>query len=237
MLTRVSPKLVVRDNSRISFQGIVRRLRRARRVGMRASGPVVRRIIDVGCSSIALVLLAPLAFVIAALVKLESRGPVFYSQRRVGLGGRVFVMRKVRTMVANADAQVAQLAASQQALDAGIRFKLKRDPRVTRIGRVLRKLSIDELPQLWNVLVGDMTLVGPRPPLPREVERYDARALRRLSVRPGLTCLWQIEGRSDLSFDQQVQLDLHYIDRVRAWQELGIVVRTIPAVLTGRGAY
>lgn len=216
-----------------SSAGSSQRVRQRVRIRTRQMGPHVRRAIDMVVASIALLVLAPVAIVVAALVKLDSRGPIFYSQRRVGLNGEPFTMRKVRTMVQNADAQLARLTTE----DSGIRFKLRRDPRITRVGRVLRKLSIDELPQLWNVLVGDMTLVGPRPPLPREVERYDAKALRRLSVRPGLTCLWQIEGRSDLSFEQQVELDLHYIDRVRPLQELGIVFRTIPAVLTGRGAY
>lgn len=129
------------------------------------------------------------------------------------------------------------LAAQRRDAVDGVRFKLRNDPRMTPVGRILRKLSIDELPQLWNVLQGDMTLIGPRPSLWQEIVRSDARALRRLEVRPGLTCLWQVSGRSDLSFEQQVALDLEYIDRVKPPQELLILAKTIPAVLTGRGAY
>jgi len=146
-------------------------------------------------------------------------------------------MLKLRTMVVGASAMKARLAAEPEARANGVRFKLRRDPRITSVGRVLRRFSIDELPQLWNVLVGDMTLVGPRPPLPREVALYDGRALRRLEVEQGLTCLWQVGGRSDLSFEQQVALDIEFIDHVGVLDELAILARTIPAVLGGRGAY
>ena len=201
------------------------------------AGPLVRRALDVILAGGALTALAPLFALVGLLVKLTSRGPIFFTQTRVGQYGRRFSMFKVRSMYVGADALKAQLAARDPGAVSGVRFKLRDDPRVTPVGAVLRKLSLDELPQIWNVLRGDMTLVGPRPPLPREVELYDPRALRRLEVRPGLTCLWQIGGRSDLTFDQQVSLDIEYIDRVQPLTEVAIVARTIPAVILGRGAY
>jgi lipopolysaccharide/colanic/teichoic acid biosynthesis glycosyltransferase len=200
-------------------------------------GPVLRRLIDILAASLGLLLVLPLLLVAALAIKLSSRGPVLFHQERVGQHGRFFQMLKLRTMRVGADAEKARLAAQVRGAVDGVRFKLRGDPRITPVGRVLRKYSIDELPQLWNVLRGDMTLLGPRPPLWIEAAKYRARELRRLEVRPGLTCLWQVEGRSDLSFEQQVALDLEYIDRVTPLQELGILARTIPAVLTGRGAY
>jgi lipopolysaccharide/colanic/teichoic acid biosynthesis glycosyltransferase len=145
-------------------------------------------------------------------------------------------MPKFRSMRVGADREKTKLAASGNAM-SGVRFKLKRDPRVTAVGRILRRFSIDEMPQLWSVLRGDMTLIGPRPALPREVDLYEGKALRRLEVKPGLTCLWQIGGRSDLSFEQQVDLDIEYIDRSTFLGDLSILLKTVPAVLTGRGAY
>lgn len=214
-----------------------RRVRLRALLRMRSVGPAARRLIDVLIAGIALVLLSPLLIVAAAAVKLTSPGPVFFRQERVGQGGRRFMMFKLRTMVSGADAAKKALQASVAGALDGVRFKIKRDPRITPVGRVLRRFSVDELPQLWNVVIGDMTLIGPRPPVWREVALYDPRALRRLEVRPGLTCLWQISGRSDLSFEQQVDLDIHYIDRTRPIDEVMIVMRTIPAVLSGRGAY
>ena len=160
--------------------------------------------------------------VIAVIIFVDSPGPIFYRSTRVGHGGERFQMLKFRKMRRDA---------------TGAPLTTFRDERLTPIGEFLVATKLDELPQLWNVLRGDMTLVGPRPPVWREVALYDTRALRRLEVRPGLTCLWQVGGRSDLSFAQQVELDLEYIDRVRPLDELLIVARTIPAVLTGRGAY
>lgn len=215
----------------------LRRLKREWEGWLMDTGPVLRRLLDILAASLGLVLVSPLLLLAALGIRLTSRGPVLYTQERVGQHGSPFRMIKLRTMVYGADAMKAALAAQCQEAQRGVRFKLRRDPRVTAVGRVLRKLSIDELPQLWNVLVGDMTLVGPRPSLWQEVVRYDARALRRLEVRPGLTCLWQVNGRSDLSFEQQVTLDLEYIDRVTPPQELLILARTLPAVVTGRGAY
>ena len=212
-----------------------RRLLRAR-LAARMAGPVTRRALDIAVALAGLVLAAPFLLLAVVCIKLGSAGPVFFRQERVGLRGRIFSIWKLRTMVSSAEDDKEHLAASHPAMD-GPRFKLERDPRVTASGRFLRRFSIDELPQFLNVIVGDMTLIGPRPPLWSEVVEYDARALRRLEVAPGLTCLWQVRGRSDLSFDAQVALDLEYIDRVKVGGELRILFDTIPAVLTGRGAY
>jgi lipopolysaccharide/colanic/teichoic acid biosynthesis glycosyltransferase len=215
----------------------LRRLKREWEGVLADTGPLLRRLLDILVASTALVLLSPVMLLAALAIMLTSRGSILYEQERVGQHGNPFQMLKLRTMVDGAEGMKAALAAQRPEATDGVRFKLRRDPRATPVGRILRKLSIDELPQLWNVLVGDMTLIGPRPPVWQEVLRYDARALRRLEVRPGLTCLWQVSGRSDLSFEQQVTLDLEYIDRVKPPQELLILARTIPAVVTGRGAY
>jgi lipopolysaccharide/colanic/teichoic acid biosynthesis glycosyltransferase len=214
-----------------------RRVHRALALLPSELGPGLRRLLDILGASLGLVLASPVLLVAALALKLGSRGPVLFRQERLGQHGRPFQMLKLRTMRVGADAEKARLAAQVRGAVDGVRFKLRMDPRITPVGRALRKLSIDELPQLWNVLRGDMTLVGPRPPVWLEVARYRARELRRLEVRPGLTCLWQVEGRSDLSFEQQVALDLEYIDRITPLQELRILAKTIPAVLTGRGAY
>ncbi|WP_419836739.1 sugar transferase [Streptomyces bugieae] len=182
-----------------------------------------------------LVLLAPLFAVVAAAIRLTSAGPVFYWQIRVGRDLRPFRMWKFRTMVVTADRMRAALESANE--HDGAMFKIRRDPRVTRVGRVLRRLSLDELPQLFNVLAGHMSLVGPRPPLPEEVERYDGTELRRLSVKPGLTGLWQVSGRSDLSWDETVRLDLSYVDNWSYGRDIGVLARTVRAVLDGRGAY
>src|SRR5262249_4161617 len=154
---------------------------------------------------------------------------------RVGRHGRRFTMCKFRSMVPNAEALKAQLLVRNEMAD-GIIFKIRRDPRVTRVGRLIRKLSLDELPQLFNVLRGDMSLVGPRPPVPSEVARYDPAHRRRLSARPGITCLWQVSGRNEIDFSGQVRLDVQYIERQTLGLDVVILLRTIPAVLTGRGA-
>jgi lipopolysaccharide/colanic/teichoic acid biosynthesis glycosyltransferase len=197
----------------------------------------IRRILDIVSSGLGLVLLSPLLVLTAIAIKVTSPGPILYRQERLGRQGRRFFMLKFRTMVQNADSQKSKLSGGNPGALSSVRFKMKRDPRITSVGRIMRKLSIDELPQLCNVLLGDMTLVGPRPPVWREVALYDARALRRLEVEQGLTCLWQVGGRSDLSFEQQVELDIDYIDRVTPFEELLILAKTIPAVVTGRGAY
>ncbi|NUQ73229.1 MAG: sugar transferase [Polyangiaceae bacterium] len=214
-----------------------RRMRLRALLGLRSVGPAARRAIDIAASLIALILLSPVFLVAAIAIKATSRGPILFKQERVGQWGRRFAMLKLRTMVTNAEAKKTELQAAVNGALDGVRFKIKNDPRITPVGRILRKFSIDELPQLWNVLVGDMTLIGPRPPVWREVALYDPRALRRLEVKPGLTCLWQISGRSDLSFEQQVDLDIQYIDKTQPVDEVKILVRTIPAVLSGKGAY
>jgi len=180
-------------------------------------------------------LLAPVLAMIALAVKLSSRGPVLFRQTRVGLDGREFRMLKFRSMVVDAEARRSELVAHDDG--NGVLFKMKKDPRVTSVGSVLRRFSLDELPQLWNVVRGDMSLVGPRPPLPEEVAGYSSDATRRLRVRPGLTGLWQVSGRSDLTWEESLQLDLRYVDNWTLAMDLAILWRTAHAVLRGDGAY
>jgi exopolysaccharide biosynthesis polyprenyl glycosylphosphotransferase len=194
-----------------------------------------KRMVDMLVAVTALILLSPVFLLLAILIKLASRGPVFYRQTRCGLGGRRFRLLKFRSMVANADQLLPQLEKFNE-LD-GPAFKMRNDPRCTRIGRWMRVLSLDELPQLWNVLLGHMSLVGPRPPLPEEVDQYHSWQRRRLRMRPGMTCLWALQGRSQLRFDNWVRLDLLYIDNWSVWLDFKILLKTIPAVLTGRGAH
>lgn len=182
-----------------------------------------------------LLLLSPLFLGIVLAIRLGSRGPAFYRQRRIGRDGVPFVMWKFRTMVVDADARKAELSGANE--NDGLMFKIRRDPRVTGVGRLLRRTSLDELPQLVNVLTGHMSLVGPRPPLPEEVARYDEVELRRLTVRPGMTGLWQISGRSDLSWDETIQLDLQYVDNWSFTSDVDVMGRTLRAVVDGRGAY
>jgi exopolysaccharide biosynthesis polyprenyl glycosylphosphotransferase len=195
---------------------------------------VAKRLFDCVLASVLLVLSAPLWVAAAALIRLTSPGPILFRQRRCGRWGREFTCYKFRTMFEGAELTRRQLEALNE-VDGPV-FKIRDDPRVTRVGRFLRRSSIDELPQLWNVLRGDMSIVGPRPPLPEEVARYRPRDLQRLAVTPGLTCLWQIKGRSQIKFDEWVRLDLEYIRRRSLWLDFVIVLRTIPAVLSGRGA-
>jgi lipopolysaccharide/colanic/teichoic acid biosynthesis glycosyltransferase len=194
-----------------------------------------KRVLDVAGALFALVLTAPLMAVMAALIKLESRGPVLYKSQRIGRGGKPFTFYKLRSMVDGAHQRRGDLAHLNEC--DGPVFKISRDPRVTRIGRFMRQTSIDEIPQFLNVLKGEMSLVGPRPPIPEEVVRYEPWQLKRLSVRPGLTCLWQISGRSRIGFEEWMRLDLHYIRRQSLGMDLGILMRTIPAVLSRDGAY
>lgn len=182
-----------------------------------------------------ILLCLPVLLALAVAVKLSSPGPVFYRQTRVGLHGRRFDFLKFRTMVDNADELRDGLLGLNDC--DGLLFKMREDPRVTPVGRFMRRWSLDELPQLLHVLLGDMSLVGPRPSLPSEADAYDERAARRLVVKPGLTGLWQVSGRSDLSWDRSVELDLHYVDNWSLRMDLSILVRTVPAVMTARGAY
>jgi exopolysaccharide biosynthesis polyprenyl glycosylphosphotransferase len=194
----------------------------------------MKRLFDILSSAAALWLLMPLFLVVMALIKLSSRGPIFFKQERVGIYGRRFNMLKFRSMVVNAEALKAALARANEM--TGPVFKMKHDPRITRIGRFIRKYSIDELPQLINVLRGDMSVVGPRPPVPQEVEKYEAWQRRRLSVRPGLTCIWQVSGRNQISFEEWMVLDMQYIDHWSLAQDMNLIFRTVPVVITGRGA-
>jgi lipopolysaccharide/colanic/teichoic acid biosynthesis glycosyltransferase len=196
---------------------------------------VTKRGLDILGSAILLVLLGPLFAIIALLLKLQDGGPVFFVQKRVGKFGSEFKMYKFRSMCLNAEARLKEVLAKNHHQE-GITFKLKDDPRITRIGKWLRKVSFDELPQLYNVLVGDMSLVGPRPPVPREVALYSQAHRRRLTVKPGITCIWQVSGRSNIDFSRQVLLDVNYIENQSFWTDCGILVRTVPAVVSGKGA-
>ncbi|WP_336645742.1 sugar transferase [Microbacterium sp. USHLN186] len=196
---------------------------------------LVKRALDVGVAFCALVPIALMLPVLALLIKLDSPGPVFFFQERVGRDGKLFKMVKFRSMRTDAEQQLAALR--EQNEGAGLLFKMKDDPRVTRVGRVLRKLSLDELPQFWNVLVGDMSVVGPRPPLPSEVTGYDGKVFRRLYIKPGITGLWQVSGRSDLSWDESVRLDLRYVENWSVVSDLQIMWRTAKVMLRPSGAY
>lgn len=201
-----------------------------------ARGPMrLKRFIDVTASALALLVLGPVFLLIAVLIKLEDGGPLLFRQVRVGQFGREFHMIKIRSMCLNAEARLEQLLRRNHHKE-GVTFKLKDDPRITKVGRWLRKYSLDELPQLYNVLRGDMSLVGPRPPTPREVALYAPTHRRRLAIKPGITCLWQISGRSEIDFSGQVQLDVHYIENQNLWIDLRILALTVPAVLSGKGA-
>jgi exopolysaccharide biosynthesis polyprenyl glycosylphosphotransferase len=196
---------------------------------------LTKHLVDRLGAAVLLLMLAPLLLVVAVAIKLDDRGPVLFRQTRVGRHGRSFVMVKFRSMVVDAESRLGALAPVNEG--AGPLFKLRRDPRITRVGAVLRRYSLDELPQLFNVLSGRMSLVGPRPPLPREVARFGQDAQRRLLVRPGLTGLWQISGRSDLSWEQAVRLDLRYVENWCLALDAQILCKTLGAVLNSRGAY
>ena len=227
---------------------LVEELASRRRVGTRrsfrlrawrmtvAGSYAAKRVLDVVGSLLGMILLSPVYLAIAAAVKLTSRGPVFFSQVRVGRYGRHFRFYKFRSMRVDAEAQKAALLDRNESKD-GVIFKMKDDPRITKVGRFLRRTSLDELPQLWNVFIGDMSLVGPRPPVPKEVEQYTLEDRKRLDVIPGITCLWQIKGRSDIPFNEQVRLDKEYILAPGVWKDIVILLKTIPAIIGGKGAY
>lgn len=196
----------------------------------------LKRSVDVFASGIGLVLLSPFLLLIAILIRLTSPGPALFHQVRVGLYGRHFNFLKFRSMYLDAEARRASLQSQNESAD-GVIFKMKNDPRVTPIGKFLRRTSLDEIPQLFNVLIGDMSLVGPRPPLPSEVREYTLEERKRLNVKPGLTCIWQVSGRSDIPFEQQVSLDKTYIRSHGFLSDLVILLKTIPAILSGKGAY
>jgi len=194
---------------------------------------VLKRVLDVLAAASALWILAPLLTVVTVLVKLTSPGPAFYRQLRVGQHGRLFHILKFRSMVSGAE--TLQKALEDQNEQSGPVFKMRNDPRITPLGRILRRFSIDELPQFINVLRGDMTLVGPRPPVPKEVAQYEPWQLRRLSVVPGLTCIWQVSGRNEIAFKDWMYLDLRYIDHWSLGQDLSLLLKTVPTVVAGRG--
>jgi len=195
-----------------------------------------KRSIDCLASGLGLLVLSPVFALLAIAIKLESSGPVLFSQTRLGQGGTPFKCWKFRSMFIDAEKRKQELLAKNE-MDGGTTFKMKRDPRITRIGRFIRKASIDELPQLWNVFVGDMSLVGPRPPVPQEVAKYTAYDRQRLMIKPGITCIWQVSGRSDIPFEEQVGLDIKYIVGRSLRMDIKLLLRTIPAVLFARGAY
>jgi exopolysaccharide biosynthesis polyprenyl glycosylphosphotransferase len=198
----------------------------------RAVSLAAKRLADIVLAVAALVVLAPFLAIVALAIYLMDGGPILFRQPRVGLHGRTFLVNKFRTMVPDAEARLADLEALNEI--SGHAFKLTHDPRLTRTGKLLRATSIDEIPQLWNVILGQMSLVGPRPPLPREVAGYDLWHRRRLSMKPGITGLWQVQARREQDFDRWVELDLAYIDRWSIWLDLKIMLRTIPAMLSGR---
>ena len=201
-----------------------------------ATGAAIKRTMDFTAAAIAIVLLSPILLLLCLAIKLESPGAIFFSQTRIGAGGEPFRMWKFRSMYQDAEARKAALMAENE-MQGGVIFKMKDDPRITRIGKFIRRASIDELPQLWNVLIGDMSLVGPRPPVPSEVAEYTLSDRRRLHVKPGITCIWQVSGRSTIPFDQQVELDVDYMHTQSVWTDVKLLFKTLPAVFKGTGAY
>lgn len=195
----------------------------------------LKRLFDIIFSLWFLIMFSPVYLLTILAIKLESPGPAFYFQTRVGKWGKTFKMIKFRSMVMNADKMKDQLM--DKNITGGITFKIKDDPRVTKVGKFIRKFSIDELPQFINVLLGDMSIVGPRPPVPREVKEYDLDDRQRLDITPGITCIWQVSGRSDIDFKGQVKLDVQYIQSQSFLSDIKLLLRTIPAVLFGKGAY
>ncbi|WP_200834691.1 sugar transferase [Amycolatopsis alkalitolerans] len=232
----VAPVLMEIGGPRLNVSGVLGTpLLRVSAPAFTGGRRIIKEVFDRTTAGLGLLVISPVLLVIAVLIKLNDRGPVFYRQRRVGRDGDTFMMIKFRTMVVNADHLRNDLLDANEG--SGPLFKMRRDPRVTRVGAVLRRYSLDELPQLFNVLGGTMSLVGPRPPLPEETESYHRAARRRLLVKPGLTGLWQVSGRSDLSWDQSVRLDLRYVEDWSLALDMVILWKTARAVLSGKGAY
>jgi len=196
---------------------------------------VLKRGFDIGASLTLLLLISPVLLTVAALIKLESPGPALFRQVRVGKNGAHFTIFKFRSMHTDAEARLAKIRETSDR--EGVCFKSRHDPRITRVGRFIRRFSIDELPQVLNVLIGDMSLVGPRPGLPSEVEAYPTRALERLQARPGITGLWQVSGRADIGFEKMVDMDVAYVRSRSFLLDLLLLALTARAVLSGRGAY
>ncbi|MFO1406400.1 MAG: WecB/TagA/CpsF family glycosyltransferase [Steroidobacteraceae bacterium] len=228
----------------IRVDGRTARTLAAVRTGLRMRMPAMheralavgKRTLDIAASGAATLALSPVLALTALAIRVESPGPVVFRQQRVGRDGATFTMFKFRSMFVDAEARKAALLARNE-MDGGVIFKMKDDPRVTRVGRLIRRTSIDELPQLFNVLRGDMSLVGPRPPLPSEVAQYTLKDRGRLDAAPGITCIWQVSGRSEIPFAQQVEMDLEYIDRQSLGGDVRLLARTVPALLRGHGAY
>ena len=188
-----------------------------------------KRLFDIVASLMAVIILSPAFLILALIIKIDSRGPVFFNQKRIGFMGKPFYMYKFRSMVSDAEQRFHEVEDKNEV--SGFMFKIKDDPRITRVGKIIRKTSIDELPQLFNVIKGDMSLVGPRPPIGREVQQYDTWHNLRLSVKPGITGLWQISGRNDIGFEEMCRLDLKYIRERNLVYDLKIILKTIPVLL------
>lgn len=196
---------------------------------------VIKRLIDVVCSFLGILVLSPLFIIIAIIIKTTSKGPVFFSQKRVGKNGKEFDMYKFRSMVVNAEELKEKLAAQNEM--SGPMFKIKDDPRITKVGKFIRKTSIDELPQLWNVLKGEMSLVGPRPSLPKEVDQFEEWMYRRLEVKPGLTCYWQVSGRNNIDFEDWMKLDCKYVDERNLWIDIKLIFKTVGVLFGDKNAH
>ena len=196
---------------------------------------VIKRLIDIVCSFLGVLVLSPLFIIIAIIIKMTSKGPVFFSQKRVGKNGKEFDMYKFRSMVVNAEELKEKLAAKNEM--SGPMFKMKDDPRVTKVGKFIRKTSIDELPQLWNVLKGDMSLVGPRPSLPKEVAQFEDWMYKRLEVKPGLTCYWQVSGRNNIDFEDWMKLDIKYVDERSTWIDIKLIFKTVGVLFGDKNAH
>lgn len=196
---------------------------------------VIKRVIDVVCSFVGVLVLSPLFVVIAIIIKFTSKGPVFFSQKRVGRDGKEFKMYKFRSMVVNAEELKEKLAAQNEM--SGPMFKMKDDPRVTKVGKFIRKTSIDELPQLWNILKGDMSLVGPRPSLPKEVAQFEDWMYKRLEVKPGLTCYWQVSGRNNIDFEDWMKLDIRYVEEKNLWIDIKLIFKTVFVLFGDKNAH
>ncbi|MBT4032445.1 MAG: sugar transferase [Methylococcales bacterium] len=229
----LSPSLTFKSNVFVGLSSYFVRWRYLLRVSAKM---LSIRLFDLFVAAMALLILAPLLLIVVCCIVIDSPGAIFYSQKRVGINGRIFKFWKFRSMVVNAEQQNDALISDRGVADS-VRFKMKQDPRITRVGKFIRKYSIDELPQLWNVLKGDMSLVGPRPPVPKEVNIYSSSDRRRIRIIPGITCIWQVSGRSEIPFEEQVKLDEDYILSASFWTNIKLLLRTIPAVLFGKGAY
>ena len=195
----------------------------------------IKRLIDIICPLLGVLILSPLFIIIAIIIKTTSKGPVFFSQKRVGKNGKEFDMYKFRSMVVNAEELKEKLAAQNEM--SGPMFKMKDDPRVTKVGKFIRKTSIDELPQLWNVLKGDMSLVGPRPSLPKEVAQFEDWMHKRLEVKPGLTCYWQVSGRNNIDFEDWMKLDCKYVDERNTWVDIKLIFKTVGVLFGDKNAH